>query len=310
MGVMFDLMCVGDCTVDLFLEIHEAEVNCDLDPHECKLVLDFADKIPVTRLTKVVGAGNAANVAVGANRLGIKTALVTLIGDDSEGREMRQVFSDEGVAGDYVMTDSGKRSNLSVIINFRGERTILAYHEAREYRWPEVVQIGWVYLTSAGKGFEKLYDEARGYVAKIGAKLVFAPGSTQMRAGKEELRGTMEQADLMIVNKREAQELLGHETEVVGELLTGLRNWGPKTAIITDGERGSWADDGAGVKFVGAEPAVTVERTGAGDAYAAGLVAGLIEGKNITEAMRWGSVNAASVIGQIGSRAGLLRKID
>src|SRR3990167_5621383 len=129
-----ELMCIGDCTVDLFLEIHEASVNCEIDPHECKLVLDYADKIPVTRLTKVVGAGNAANVAVGASRLGIKTALMTLVGDDSEGREVRQgwgrgeVLGEEGIGGDYVMTDSGKRSNLSAIINFRGERTILVYH--------------------------------------------------------------------------------------------------------------------------------------------------------------------------------------
>ena len=144
---------------------------------------------------------------------------------------------------------------------------------------------------------------------KTKAKLIFAPGSTQMRAGKEKLKPVVEKADLMIVNKREAQELLGNETEVVEELLAELRSWGPKTVVITNGEKGSWADDGKEVKFVAAEQAVVVERTGAGDAYAAGLVAGVIKGRDISEAMRWGSVNAASVVGQIGSRAGLLRKI-
>ena len=214
-----ELMCIGDCTVDLFLEIHEASVNCEIDPHECKLVLDYADKIPVTRLTKVVGAGNAANVAVGASRLGIKTALMTLVGDDSEGREMRQVFSDEGIVGDYVMTDSGKRSNLSAIINFRGERTILVYHEKRQYRWPEGVETEWVYLTSAGEGYEGLYDEVVEYVRQKGIKLAFQPGSRQLRAGRDKLARVLEQAELMIVNKREAQELLGNESEAVEDLL-------------------------------------------------------------------------------------------
>lgn len=304
-----ELMCIGDCTVDLFLEIHEASVNCEIDPHECKLVLDYADKIPVTRMTKVVGAGNAANVAVGASRLGIKTALVTLVGDDSEGREMRQVFSDEGIVGDYVMTDSGKRSNLSAIINFRGERTILAYHEARDYRWPAAAAAEWVYLTSAGRGFEKLYEAVAGYKNRTGAKLVFAPGSTQMRAGRESLRAVVETAELMIVNKREAQELLGNESEAAEDLLAGLRGWGPDRVIVTDGERGSWSDDGSGVKFVEAVKTTVAERTGAGDAYAAGVMAGFIRGKDITEAMRWGSVNAASVVRYVGSREGLLRHV-
>ena len=304
-----ELMCIGDCTVDLFLEIHEARVNCEIDPHECKLVLDYADKIPVTRLTKVVGAGNAANVAVGASRLGIKTALMTLVGDDSEGREMRQVFSDEGIVGDYVMTDSGKRSNLSAIINFRGERTILVYHEKRQYRWPEGVETEWVYLTSAGEGYEGLYDEVVEYVRQKGIKLAFQPGSRQLRAGRDKLARVLEQAELMIVNKREAQELLGNESEAVEDLLAGLRAWRPDRVIVTDGERGSWSDDGSGVKFVEAVKTMVAERTGAGDAYAAGLMAGLIKGKDITEAMRWGRINAASVVGYIGSREGLLRHV-
>lgn len=306
---MFELMCVGDSMVDLFLEIHEATVNCDLDPHECKLVLDYADKIPVTRLTKVVGAGNAANVAIGASRLGIATGLYTLVGDDSEGREMRQVFGDEGVAGDYVATDSGRRSNLSAIINFRGERTILAYHEKRQYRWPEGVETEWVYLTSAGEGYEGLDDEVVKYVKQKGVKLAFQPGSRQLRAGRDKLARVLEQAEVMIVNKREAQELLEKDSEEIGELLRGVRGWGVRLAVITDGERGSWADDGAEVTEVKAVKTTLVERTGAGDAYAAGLMAGLIKGKDIAEAMRWGSVNAASVVGYIGSREGLLRHV-
>ena len=231
------------------------------------------------------------------------------MGDDSEGREMRQVFGDEGVAGDYVVTDNGKRSNLSAIINFRGERTILAYHEKRQYRWPEGVETEWVYLTSAGEGYEGLDDEVVKYVKQKGVKLAFQPGSRQLRGGRDKLARVLEQAEVMIVNKREAQELLEKDSEEIEELLKGLRGWGVKLAVITDGEKGSWADDGAEVTEARAVKTIVVERTGAGDAYAAGLMAGLIRGKGISEAMRWGSVNAASVVGYIGSREGLLRHV-
>ncbi len=309
MGLMFDLISMGDSTVDLFLEIHEATVNCDLDPHECKLVLDYADKIPVTRLTRVAGAGNAANAAVGASRLGIKVALYTMIGDDSDGREMREIFRDEGVATDYVVTDSGKRSNLSAIINFRRERTILTYHEKREYHLPVLAETGWVYLTSLAEGFEPVHREIVEYVKKVGAKLVFQPGSYQRRAGEADLALVLKAAEVMIVNKREAQELLKNESEVIPELLKGLREWGPKTVVITDGERGSYSADGERVRWTGICPQTRfVERTGAGDAYATGLVAALIQGKDLGEAMRWGSANASAVVEYIGSREGLLRK--
>ena len=51
-----------------------------------------------------------------------------------------------------------------------------------------------------------------------------------------------------------------------------------------------------------------IERTGAGDAYSTGFLAGLLFGKDVTEAMRWGSANATSVIGKIGAQPGLLTK--
>src|SRR3990167_4007569 len=105
---MFDLIAIGDSTVDVFLELHEASVNCEIDPEECKLVLDYADKIPVEKMTRVAAVGNAANTAIGTARLGLKAALYTLVGDDQDGEEMRQVFEKEKVAEDYIIVDKGK----------------------------------------------------------------------------------------------------------------------------------------------------------------------------------------------------------
>ena len=57
---------------------------------------------------------------------------------------------------------------------------------------------------------------------------------------------------------------------------------------------------------MGIFPANLVEMTGAGDAYATGLTAGLFYGKDIKEAMRWGAANGAAVVEYIGPQAGLL----
>ena len=279
---MFDLIAIGDSTVDVFLELHEAQVNCEIDPHECKLVLNYADKIPVDKLTRVAAVGNAANNAVGSARLGLAVGLYTLIGDDSDGREMRSIFKSENVRDDYVITDTGKRSNFSTVINFKGERTILVYHEERDYQVPRMEPSQWVYLTSVGKGHDQLHQQVLDYVHRAGAKLVFQPGSHQLRDGLEKLKPVMSATYAFIVNKEEAQKLLGKEDEVK-QLLPRIYELGPKMVVITDGTNGSWSYDGQVVRF-----------------------AALIKGLDVEMAMRWGSANGSSVVEHVGAREGLL----
>jgi sugar/nucleoside kinase (ribokinase family) len=55
-------------------------------------------------------------------------------------------------------------------------------------------------------------------------------------------------------------------------------------------------------------PVDAYERTGAGDAFGSGCLSALIKGKDITEALLWGTVNSASVIGYVGAQRGLLKE--
>lgn len=302
---MFDLISIGDSTVDVFLEIEEASVDCKLDASSCKLMLNYADKIPVKSIRRVSGAGNAANMAVGSSRLGLRTALYTMVGEDEDGEEIIKILKGEGVDGENILVDKGKRSNYSVVINYKGERTILVYHEKREYSLPKLGETKWIYFTSVGEGHEKLHIQVPEFVKKSGCKLAFQPGSYQLREGKREFKQVVEMADILMVNKDEASDILKRQGEIQ-ELLQGLRRLGCKIAVITDAERGSWADDGQGAIYCPAAEAKLREKTGAGDAYAAGFLAGLIKEKTLKEAMEWGSVNAAAVVEQIGSRQGLL----
>ncbi len=307
---MFDVISIGDSTVDVFLEMEEASVHCGLDAKKCKLLLDYADKIPVKSIRRVAGVGNAANMAVGSARLGLTTGLYTLVGDDEDGEEIKKILTNEGVSDEYILVDKNKRSNYSVVINYKGERTILVYHEEREYELPEFKDAKWVYFTSVGEGHDKLHVQVPEFVKTSGCKLVFQPGSYQLREGKNEFKKVVEAADILIVNREEAEDILEKKGEIK-DLLVGLRQLGCKTAVITNGEKGSWAADGKQVLFADVFPETKmVERTGAGDAYSTGLVAGLIKGLELGEAMRWGSANASSVVEHIGARAGLLSESE
>ncbi len=96
----------------------------------------------------------------------------------------------------------------------------------------------------------------------------------------------------------------------IKEILKHVQTLEPKIVVITDGNKGSYAIDENKQHYHTqcCSHIKIVERTGAGDAYATGFLAATIHGLSISEAMMWGSHNAASVIGHIGGEEGLLTK--
>src|SRR3989338_5550013 len=131
---MYDIISICDSTIDVFLELDEASIQCELKKEECKLCINYADKIPVKSFHRVDAVGNAANHAVGASRMGLHTAIWTIGGGDDSGRAIRKQLKKEKVSTQYVVADKKRRTNYSTVINYQGERTILVYHEHRDYR--------------------------------------------------------------------------------------------------------------------------------------------------------------------------------
>lgn len=304
-----DLLSIGDAMLDVFLSLNEADVRCDLKEDECVLCLPYADKIPVDRVTHVPGAGNASNNAVGASRLGMKTAIYSVLGNDDVATIIANYWKGEGVETTYVVHDDKRPTNYSTVLNYHGERTILLYHEHRDYEFPtNMAKAKWVYLTSMGEGSERIHPQLIEYLDKTKARFVFQPGTFQLRLGMRMLKQLIARAEIVIMNKDEAVALLKNGTKDIPTLLKEFCMVGCTTPIITDGRKGSYAYDGKDVLKMGIMDTPVVERTGCGDAFATALVAGLHYGKSLEEAMRWGTANSASVIETVGPQEGLLTK--
>jgi len=303
----FDLISIGDTTLDVFLEL-DKEVKVVREKSGKKyLGLLYAEKIPVKKLTNVLAVGNSANVAVGSSRLGLRTALYTVLGNDEIGREMAQVLLREGVAKDYIVFDQKQKSNFSAVLNYKAERTILVYHERRAYKLPKFASSRWVYYSSLAEGHDKLHQEIPQYVKKHKARLGFNPGSHQLNEGLRKMRPILKVCTVLFVNRQEAQTLAGKEKNIK-RLMEKLHKEGPKIIVITQGPKGSYASDGKNLYYLKIFPAPLVERTGAGDSFSTGFLSALAYGKKVPEAMQWGTVNSAFVIQKIGAREGLLRK--
>ena len=182
---MYDIVSVGDATIDHFFFIHDASVVCDINKEDCKLTINYADKLAVDKYLRFT-AGNAMNHAISSSLLGLKTAFYTVVGEDSAGSDITNQLQKYGVGLEYVQKDKESSTNVSCVISFQGERTILVYHIARNYKLSEYMEAKWLYLTSAGpqSAVPQLHAQVLAYLAKNpSVKFAFNPGTHQMHLG-------------------------------------------------------------------------------------------------------------------------------
>lgn len=309
----FELLSIGDASLDVFVTPTESEALCRIDTKECLIAFSYGDKIPVKNLEFCIG-GNAANNAVGTTRLGVKASLVLTLGDDNVGNIIVERLQNEGIDMTYVIQQPATTSNYNTVVSYSGERTILTYHAPRSYEFPVQLPITpWVYLTSMGESFRPFYNHIIDWLKKNQTiKLAFNPGSWQLRAGlKDGIGEVLARTEAIFVNREEAEKLtnFGQSQGKEKELLIALGKLGPKICIITDGDKGSFACDGQKYFKAGVLPVDAFERTGAGDAFSSGALSAIIRSKTLAEALVWGTVNSASVIGYVGAQKGLL-KVD
>lgn len=311
MSKNYDFIAIGDITTDAFIQLKDATVNCEINRNTCMLCVRFGDKIPYERVDVVRAVGNSPNAAVSANRLGLKTALVTDIGDDENGRECLATLSTEGVATDFVTTHKGKITNYHYVLRYEEERTILIKHEEYDYTLQDMGKPKWLYLSSLGENSLPFHGVLADYLKKNkNVKMAFQPGTFQIKLGYKKLKPLYEAAELFFCNKEEAAKILGEQSLDLQVLLRGMHGLGPNIVVITDGPDGAYTFDGKEMWHMPMypDPAPPVDRTGAGDSFSSTFTSALALGKSIPEALSWGPINSMNVVQHIGAQKGLLTR--
>lgn len=312
----YDVITVGEATMDAYMSLHDSHDKYHLDEKTGELCFRHGEKINVARYDFCMG-GNAANVAVGLSRLGLKTAICGETGDDEFSIKIRNSLAKERVERLFMIQKPGA-SHFSVIINFKNDRTIFSEHVERENDFKlEEVAAKYFYLTSLGKKWEHAYKHVLSYAKDNGIKIAFNPGSPQMHDGKETIHEVLQNTHILFVNKEEAELMLFNHygekdddsDDYIQKLATKLQKIGAKTVVITNGRDGSYCLDEQG-EFHQQKmfPGKVVERTGAGDAFGTGFLGATLHRLDIDNCMLWGSANAASVVEHIGAEAGLLTR--
>ena len=309
----YDIISFGDITTDAFIRLKDANVHCNINNEDCEICMPFATKIPFESVTEVRAVGNGPNAAVATARLGLTSALVAHVGDDSNGVECLKALKERGVSTEYVATHAGARTNYHYVLQYEAERTILIKHEAYPYALPPFAEPpAWFYMTSLPENTLDYQLAIARYAKENGVKLAFQPGTYQLKLGKEKLAEVYQASEVCFCNKEEAQLILGTKEDDIKKLLTGMRAIGPKVMVITDGRNGAYVmdDSGAYRTPMYPDPAPPVSRTGAGDATAATTVAYMIKGLPPKDALLRGLINAAAGVQAAHVQLGTLSEKD
>ncbi|MFC1623600.1 carbohydrate kinase family protein [Patescibacteria group bacterium] len=311
-----DFVAIGDIVIDNFIQLKEAEVYKDEKTGREKICMNFADKIPYQEAVEVPAVGNSPNASVSAARLGLKSALITNIGDDKNGQTCLESLKEDGVITDYVDIHEGEKTNYHYVLRFEADRTILVKHAEFDYKFPDIGSPKWIYLSSLAENSLPYHKEIIKYLEEHpDIKLAFQPGTFQMNLGYEKLKEIYQKSELFFCNKEEAKRILkplrdDAQDAEINDLLKMMRELGPKITIITDGPNGAYVYDGENILHTPMypDPEAPVDRTGAGDSFSSTFTSALALGKTMEEALMWAPINSMSVVQYVGAQKGLLSR--
>ncbi len=308
---MYDVITLGSGTVDVFVKTKKPEI-LKHQGHD-DVCYAIGEKILVEDLHVDTGGGGT-NTAVAFSRLGLKTGWIGEVGTDLHAKTVLDEMKREKV--DFLGGKGRGMTGYSVILTgLEHDRCILAFKGVNDklasYEVPwKKLKTKWFYFSAMmNQSFETLKKAAM-FAKKNKIKYAFNPSMYVAKMGVKALKPIIEDCDLLIMNKEEAQALLKCNCECK-ELLAGLQKHA-KIVVITDGPKTAHAYNG--IQHFQLQPpnVKIIETTGAGDSFAAGMVAGIIIKKDIEEAMQWGMAESGAVIQHIGAKQNLLtrRKLE
>lgn len=251
--------------------------------------------------------GSAANTIFGLGKLGLRVGYLGAVGKDPEGEEILEDFRNVGVDISRINMEENERTGQVLgFIDEEGERALyvspganssLALGDA-DMKFVNNTRL--VHLTSFVDR-EQLEMQKRAVSSLRKEVLVsFSPGSLYSRVGMEELRPILEKSYVLFLNRRELEKLAGSSRP-----LQKLLEAGCCIVVLTLGRNGCMVATETDRIEVMASSVEVIDTTGAGDAFAAGFLYGILTEQSLRTCAELGNLLASFCIGSMGAREGL-----
>ena len=294
----FDVIGFGALNVDKLYK-----VNMIAKEEEEGFVIDF----------KEAPGGSAANTIVGLARLGLKTGYIGKVAEDREGELLLNDFRKENVdTSGIIISRKGRSGVVMGYVDRKGERALYVdpgvndWLEFKEINLDYVANTDFLHLTSFVG--EKPFEAQKELINQLSdVKISFDPGVLYARKSLISLKPIIKRSFVMLPNENEIGLLTGKDYERASKTLI---KEGVSVVAVKLGERGCYVTNGKERHLVEPYEKKLVDTTGAGDAFCAGFLYGLIKGRDLYECGRLGNFVAARCISKMGARTGLPRVLD
>ena len=309
---IFDVICIGAALVDMVAQV----VRYPADD----------DEVFVSDLTLLSG-GAAANTAYACAKIGLSTAFIgKLGGQDAFGNKILNDFKEVNVATKFIKySEHHGTGSAYIALNEKGDRRIYAHSGAANYLSKEdllekeLINTKIIFLSSL-KNLEPFIEAAIiGRNNKI--PIILNPGMLIIDQGLENIKKLLEKIDILILSQNEYATLFDIEDcdlneDLIKEKSSTLFNLGIQVIITTLGKKGALLLTSSRAELLPPLKLKSlIDTTGAGDAFSAGFIYGLVRYINLTfehlkNNVKIGNFVAGNCIQELGARNGIPSRED
>jgi len=264
----FDVVGFGALNLDKLYK-----VNMIAKEEEEGAVLDFKES----------AGGSAANTVVGLARLKLKTGFIGKVAADREGNFLLDEFRKEGVdVNGIIVSAKGRSGTVMGFIDPKGDRALYVdpgvndQIEFKDINLDHVSDTKFLHLSSFVG--EKSFKAQKQLIEQLSSvKISFDPGAIYARKGLAAMKPIIRRSYVMFPNAIEVKLLTGQDYREGAETFIKL---GADLVAVKLGKRGCYVTDGKESHLIEAYKVEAVDTTGAGDAFCAGFLYGLIKQKD------------------------------
>lgn len=281
-----------------------------------RLSVPAGTRLEMARQFDVYPAGAEANVAAALARLGHRCSWVSALPNQALGRLVTQTLRQAGVDCSAVVWRGGRIGTYYVEFATPPRSTQVIYDradscftglKAEQIAWQHLLNTRLLHLTGitpplSHQGLriiEIALQEAREKGVPVSFDVNFRSKLWSAEAAARVLRPLIQEVDLLFCSGRDARTLFGcsgSPQDIIRQLVDQTR---AKQVVVTLAEDGVIGWDGAQLISEPARPVGIVDRIGAGDALAAGVIHGWLQG-DFAAALRYGVTMAALALSQHG----------
>jgi 2-dehydro-3-deoxygluconokinase len=263
--------------------------------------------------------GAESNCAIGLARLGYSVGWVSRVGRDPFGARVLKTIRGEGVDVSRVQMCDSAPTGLMFKEPGPGNTTRVFYYRrqsaAAALRSEQFDSLSSKYLFVTGitpalsDSNRKLTFELVERFRAAGTKVAFDPNMRFRLWSVSEARIVFlelaRKCDILIPSLTEAEIMTGLKEDDGESMLDALVSLGPPQVVLKAGDKGAWYADGAERGFCPCRLVPEIDPVGAGDAFCAGLLSGLLDGQPLRDAVARGAALGAFCVSTFGDYQGL-----